>query len=130
MVEAHDSGLPLSKIYLKLLVNVDLNPYKPRFASSVFNATINEFDSPGISVVQLSATDLISRDKLLFQLYNSSSEERRLFHVDSVTGLLTLRISLLSTNTTLYQVSTVAPLRPCSSPDTLECISTVPSECD
>lgn len=76
----------------QLLVNViDINDHRPEFTESVYHVDISENVEKGEKILQLHATDEDEDKKVFYSLHAAQSQASlEIFHVDSVTGAVTL----------------------------------------
>ena len=76
----------------QLLVTViDINDHRPEFTEKTYHVEISENVEKGETVLQLHATDEDEDKKVFYSLHAAQSQESlRIFHVDSVTGTITL----------------------------------------
>ncbi|XP_043267899.1 fat-like cadherin-related tumor suppressor homolog isoform X3 [Venturia canescens] len=76
----------------QLFVNViDINDHRPKFSESTYRVDISENVEKGETVLQLHASDEDEDKKVFYSLHAAQSQESlRIFHVDSVTGTITL----------------------------------------
>lgn len=93
-ITAVDAGVP--PLYASLSVTVwveDVNDNSPQFNKSVYTAEIPEAAFPGVSVIQVSATDMDSGDNSLitYSLLSTPDTQSDWFQIDSRTGLITTR---------------------------------------
>ncbi|XP_046579033.1 protocadherin Fat 4-like [Haliotis rubra] len=108
-VEARDGGSPARSATVLVNINVQRNLYAPVFNPARYEETIMETTGLGVSLVRVLATDADTRaphnvSRFSISQGSSSSQGRDYFIIDSVSGVVTLRQSLMTDNTqaTIY----------------------------
>ncbi|XP_034945358.1 fat-like cadherin-related tumor suppressor homolog isoform X2 [Chelonus insularis] len=76
----------------QLLVTViDINDHRPEFSENIYRVAISENVDKGETVLQLHASDKDEDKKVFYSLHAAQSQQSlEIFHVDSITGTITL----------------------------------------
>lgn len=83
-------GIHSSRTQLLVTV-IDINDHRPEFTEKTYRIDISENVEKGETVLQLHATDEDEDKKVFYSLHAAQSQDSlRIFHVDSVTGTITL----------------------------------------
>ncbi|XP_062380533.1 protocadherin-20 [Sardina pilchardus] len=107
IVIANSQGKLLThKKVIKVLV-VDVNDNAPQFSQAHYQIHVEENNKPGASILQVRAFDPDSQHNgMLF--YRLSESTSPIFHVDRVTGELTVSVSLDREQREVYSVTVLA----------------------
>ncbi|WAQ96421.1 FAT4-like protein [Mya arenaria] len=102
-IEARDGGNPARSSTSLVAISVNRNLFDPQFTQQSYNITIDETQSLGVNILQISASDLDSRAPHNVITYsmretNLNSLAAQFFTINSATGAVTLRQSLLNDN--------------------------------
>ena len=103
-IEARDGGSPARSATALVGINVQRNLYSPEFTQLFYNITIDETQQLGQNILQISAIDQDNRSPhnvITYTMVNNfgqSSLAAQYFTVNSGTGAITLRQSLLNDN--------------------------------
>ena len=83
----------LAHLYVKV---IDINDQRPEFTESIYKVEISEnVVEKGEKVLQLHATDRDQDKRVFYSLHNAQSQTSlEIFHVDSLSGLVTLNEAL------------------------------------
>lgn len=74
---------------------IDINDHRPEFTDTTYHVEISENVEKGEAILQLHATDKDEDKKLFYSLHNAQNQASLgIFHVDSVTGVITLNDAL------------------------------------
>jgi len=102
-IEARDGGNPSRSATSLFQISVQRNLFSPTFLQSFYNETIDETQSLGTTIVQIRAEDRDTREPhrtITYTMsdFNQNSLASQFFIVNSATGAITLRQSLLNDN--------------------------------
>lgn len=104
-IEARDGGSPSRSATALVGINVQRNLFDPQWRDLFYNVTIDETQQLGTTIIQLSAQDQDIRSPHNVITYTMSNNfgvntlAAQYFTVNSATGAITLRQSLLNDNT-------------------------------
>ncbi|XP_071105610.1 protocadherin Fat 4-like isoform X2 [Haliotis cracherodii] len=125
-VQAADGGIPGESDTTTVRITVNRNLFAPRFDPIDYNITISETQALGLSIFQVTATDRDSKDKIRYSL-NSEVIQRDVsigpvgyFYIDTDTGLITLRRSVLGSGINQFTLGITA----CDNGYPVRCINT------
>ncbi|XP_048512093.1 fat-like cadherin-related tumor suppressor homolog isoform X4 [Athalia rosae] len=98
----------VNTVYTQLFVTViDINDHRPVFTENVYRIDISENVAKGEKILQLHATDKDEDKKVFYSLHAAQNlDSLEIFHVDSVSGVMTLN-EPLDRETTEEHVLTV-----------------------
>lgn len=98
----------VNTVYTQLFVTViDINDHRPIFTESTYRIDISENVAKGEKILQLHATDEDEDKKVFYSLHAAQNQDSlEIFHVDSVSGVMTLN-EALDRETTEEHVLTV-----------------------
>ncbi|WAQ95445.1 FAT4-like protein [Mya arenaria] len=102
-IEARDGGNPARSATSLVSINVRRNLFDPVFATQFYNVTIDETQSLGVNILQITASDQDTRapnNVITYVMTNNNFNtlSSQYFTVNSGTGAITLRQSLLNDN--------------------------------
>nr|XP_020654860.1 protocadherin gamma-B1-like isoform X6 [Pogona vitticeps] len=108
---ALDGGKPPKSGTAKIWINViDINDNPPVFAQKVYTVNLKENMPSGSSVVQVKATDRDegSNSEIRYAFRNTAERARQKFHLDSQSGMITVKENLDFEETEKYVMSVEA----------------------
>ncbi|KAH3873303.1 hypothetical protein DPMN_036535 [Dreissena polymorpha] len=101
-LEARDGGTPARSASALVSVNVQRNLFNPEFIQLNYNITIDETQQLGSNILQITARDQDVRSPhnvITYTMSNQNALAAQYFTVNSGTGEISLRQSLLNDNT-------------------------------
>ncbi|KDR24197.1 Cadherin-related tumor suppressor, partial [Zootermopsis nevadensis] len=109
-VVARDQGVPPQSATATVFISVlDVNDNSPEFYPQLYFASVPEDLPVGSSVTRVTATDRDDKDHAVIRFaLQETGEQRNMFEINESTGLVTLKTSLMESQSALFKLVVIA----------------------